>query len=225
MWPPPYTVRKNKRARRVGLKITREKGLEIVLPWGLFRANVDEILNEHRDWIEKTVKRLDLDLHTEPRLPEELYLRAIHEQWVIDPAEAHPEQLPLPLLGDNILSRPGDEPEKRQKMHKWLIKKGKDNLLPWLHQISILTGLEYSKGSIRGQSSRWGSCSPDKRISLNYKLLFLKPNLVRYVLIHELCHTIHLNHSQAFWSLVEQFDPDYKVHKRELNQVGEFIPI
>jgi metallopeptidase YgjP-like protein len=90
----------------------------------------------------------------------------------------------------------------------WLTHKAEDHLIPWLKRVSDETGLSYSGVSIRQQQTRWGSCSSRRLISLNARLLFLPPDLVTYVLVHELCHTKHLNHSLRFWRLVESYLPD-----------------
>jgi predicted metal-dependent hydrolase len=82
--------------------------------------------------------------------------------------------------------------------------------------VSIQTSLPYNRVSIRGQKTRWGSCSSDKNINLNYKLLFLEPEFVKYIIIHELCHTIHLNHSREFWQLVGDFYPDYRDIRKQI---------
>jgi predicted metal-dependent hydrolase len=74
------------------------------------------------------------------------------------------------------------------------------------------------------QRSRWGSCSPKLKISLNASLLFLPPHLVRYVLVHELCHTRHLDHSRRFWSLVARHEPLHKDRRRELAALRYEVP-
>ncbi|NJR40930.1 MAG: M48 family metallopeptidase [Leptolyngbyaceae cyanobacterium CSU_1_4] len=95
----------------------------------------------------------------------------------------------------------------------WLKRKAEAHLSPWLRLISQEINLPCHQISVRGQKTLWASCSSKKNISLNFKLLFLPPHLVRYVLIHELCHTIHLDHSQKFWALVEHKEPNYTVDR------------
>ena len=107
----------------------------------------------------------------------------------------------------------------------WLDKgKAKIFLAQWLHETSATTELSFTKVSIRDQKTRWGSCTPKKHINLNYKLIFLPAALAQHVLIHELCHTIHLNHSRRFWALVARHDPDYKMLDKALRKADQYIP-
>ena len=73
----------------------------------------------------------------------------------------------------------------------------------------------FARSRCEGQKTLWGSCSSRKTISINYQLLFLAPQLVNCVLIHELCHTQNLNHGPSFWQHVEKIEPDYRqLHQR-----------
>ena len=76
--------------------------------------------------------------------------------------------------------------------------------------------LSYNRIAIRNQKTRWGSCSSKGNLNFNYKLLFLPPALRDYVIVHELCHLRHLNHSPAFWGMVAEVLPNYKQSKKEL---------
>jgi predicted metal-dependent hydrolase len=85
-------------------------------------------------------------------------------------------------------------------------------------------GLGFSRIQIRRQRTRWGSCSATGTISLNVCLMFLEPAVVRYLFVHELCHTRHMNHSSRFWALVEHYEPDYRRLDRELLRGWQAVP-
>ena len=85
------------------------------------------------------------------------------------------------------------------------------------HQI---TGGTYTKITIRNQKSRWGSCSSRGTLSFNYRLMLAPPEILDYVVVHELCHLRHMNHSKDFWLMVESILPDYKNARRYLKEHG-----
>ena len=74
-------------------------------------------------------------------------------------------------------------------------------------------GLSYSLLSVRDQSSRWGSCSARRGISLNWRLVLLRPELQDYIILHELAHLTEMNHGKCFWSLLDQYDPNRIAHE------------
>ncbi len=80
-------------------------------------------------------------------------------------------------------------------------------------------GFTYNRVAIRNQRSCWGSCSSLKNLNFSYRILFLPPELQNYIVVHELCHLQEMNHSQNFWSLVEQTLPEYKELKHQLKHV------
>lgn len=87
-------------------------------------------------------------------------------------------------------------------------------------ELQKLTGGTYTKITIRNQKTRWGSCSQTGTLSFNYRLMMAPPAVIDYVIIHELCHITHMNHSKEFWSKVASVMPDYAIHKRWLKEHG-----
>ena len=83
-----------------------------------------------------------------------------------------------------------------------------------------LVGVTYGRITIRSQHTLWGSCSSKGNLNFNYRLHYLPQELMDYVVVHELSHRIHMNHSRDFWALVGQYDKDYKQHQTELRNIG-----
>lgn len=83
------------------------------------------------------------------------------------------------------------------------------------------TGGTYNTIAIREQKTRWGSCSSNGTLSFHWRLMMAPPHVLDYVVVHELCHLTHMNHSKAFWELVEKVMPDYKLYRNWLKEHGE----
>jgi predicted metal-dependent hydrolase len=228
----PYKVRVSARAKHVSIRVSNLAEVEIVIPSGFDRKRLPEILERRQDWIEKTIRRVKTERQhyaneATESLPTALSLRAIAEEWQISyqpNAESFittrmPKPLQLSLSG-----AVSDSEYCRQVLCHWLTQKANAHFGPWLRSISQEVELPFNKISVRGQKTLWASCSSRKSISLNYKLLFLPPELVRYVMIHELCHTVHLNHSDNFWGLVEEKEPDYRRLDKETSKAWRYVP-
>lgn len=106
----------------------------------------------------------------------------------------------------------------RQEAIKALRKEANRHLPKRLEHQASRMSCSYDKLRFSHASTRWGSCSSGGTISLNIALMKLPYELIDYVIIHELSHTIHLNHSKDFWELVTTFDPDFKKHRTEIRK-------
>lgn len=94
-----------------------------------------------------------------------------------------------------------------------------DHLSERLHHFEVLTGLEASEIRFRKMRSRWGSCSSKRMITFNTQLMQLPTRLIDYVIVHELAHIRHMDHSKAFYKEVERHLPDYRDHQRALRNI------
>lgn len=89
-------------------------------------------------------------------------------------------------------------------------------LMTWSNNINI----NYKKFRLSSAKTRWGSCSSNGTISLNFKLIMMSPEIIDYVIVHELCHIVHPNHSKSFWELVQSYIPDYRRIRKMLKELG-----
>lgn len=163
-----------------------------------------------------TVRELDA---TPARLPAEA------------PAPCDAAQLPLfppaPAIAERELQvsgAVGDTAAVLAGLRRWLRGRAADTLLPWLRALAAELDLPFTRAAVRGQRTRWGSCTAQRAISLNWKLVLLPRAGARYVLVHELAHTRHLNHSDRFWKLVERHEPGYAALRKTLREAGARLP-
>ena len=86
-----------------------------------------------------------------------------------------------------------------------------------------IVGVTYGRITIRNQKTRWGSCSSGGNLNFNCRLMKAPTSVLDYVIVHELCHRLEMNHSPRFWALVEQVMPDYRVHRKWLREHGSSL--
>ena len=109
-------------------------------------------------------------------------------------------------------------------LRTWLKTYAKNHLPKMLAKVAKDMGLSYQSVTIRLQKTRWGSCSHKQSIALNAKLLLLPKEVVHYVLVHELAHLVHMNHSPQFWQYVAHFVPDYREQRQALRALSSALP-
>lgn len=224
-------VRYSKRAKRIRLKISAEDGVVATLPRGTPVRMLRAFLDDQQDWIQRTLNQLEPQRQrleqARSRLPESLELLAINKNVRIQYRETlstrtglteTEEQLTLSGQVDNI-------DLMRKTLGRYVRDQARIHLSHELDQLSQEYDLSYTGVTIRRQKTRWGSCSASGRINLNDKLLFLPRPLMQHVLLHELAHTRHMNHSQAFHRLLRSLDPDSRRHNQALQQGGQYVPL
>lgn len=227
-WPPPYTLRRSPQARSVRLQICSKRGLQIIAPAWFNSYEAPIILQQHRNWIERTWTRIQPQLSPigPIQLPEQIHLQAMDEIWQIyyQPSHVNGVRIKINAMQIIVSGKTENKGLVKTALQGWLKRRAQHCLVPWLERVSTRTGLQFAKVGIRSATTRWGSCSAKKNISLNCKLLLLPANLVEHVLLHELCHTIYMNHSKQFWDLVRSFDSDCHVLRKQLKQAHHHMP-
>jgi len=225
----PLTVKEHPRARRILVKLVPGRGLVVVVPRGYRRSAVGDILAEKRNWIERTRDALaerGVDLSGRlPEPPQNIEYRAAERSHPVDYLDRPGRTTVTANAGRLLVRGPlADTPAILRALQSFTVKRAREFALPRLDGLSRRIALPYAALRLRRQRTRWGSCSARGTISLNAKLLFLPPELVDQLLLHELCHTRHLNHSPAYWALVERHQPDRRRLEHELSRGGKYVP-
>ncbi|HHE32794.1 MAG TPA: M48 family peptidase [Chlorobaculum parvum] len=230
----PYTVRVSRRAKSVRLKLSPYDGLVVVVPVGFDRTQIPALVESRSEWIRKAQRLYDEQRSADPdmtgeALPGRIELAGIGELWRVayrcEELQTPGIQIQEEALGEVELSGVVENHALcREALEGWLKHRAKQKLTPQFRGLVVEHGFNVTGLSFRKQKSRWGSCSTKGTISLNLKLLFLPPELVRHIMIHELCHTLHMNHSKQFWDMVARFDPDWQEHDRRMRHAWSYVP-
>lgn len=229
---PEYRVRHSPKAKNLRLKVTRDEGLCVVVPLGYDEEKIPALLKQKKLWIADALKRVGetrrfLEPSPVTHLPDVVRLVALGETWPVK-YRVEKRRSGIWLRTENrglIIS--GSELNREaviRKLKVWLRMRVREDLFPIAEKLADKHRLKPRRLLVKSQRTRWASCSVQRNLSLNTKLLFLSPDLVRYVLVHELCHTIHMNHSQDFWRLVASHEPSYEVLDQTLREAWKAVP-
>jgi predicted metal-dependent hydrolase len=220
-----WSVRQSARARRISVRVFRNGGVEIVVPPRTSPHRVSAFVGEHREWIERQRKRSVPQIEW-PLPPTVLSLPALGEDWrcTLGPELGRAR---LRQINDNEIQLSGvaeDREQQRQLLMRWLVRHAGQRLEQPLRDLAAAMRVKAGKLQVRCQHTRWGSCSRLGTISLNVCLLFQRPEVLRYLMIHELSHLRHMNHAARFWAEVACYEPNWKVLDRELQQGWRHVP-
>ena len=227
-----YTVKESSRARHARLNMSLRGGLVVIVPKGFDHTRIPGLIDKKKHWLDKAEEKIETQRKFfEPQppglLPERLNLKSIGEEWAIDYRATEQQCV-------TAVERPGrrllifgdtdDIDACKNALRRWLNRKTHDHVKTWLLRLARENGFTLHRVLVKSQKTRWASCSRHNTVSLNLKLLFVPEELVRYVLIHELCHTVHLNHSRRFWDLLTHHDPDFIRKDDKLRSAWRNVP-
>lgn len=222
-----WVVRESARARRLTVRVYATGAVEVVVPPRTAESRVQAFVESHREWIETRQRRaLANPPRVDPFPPQRLELRALGESWRLHVAGGT-GRLKLSVAGPGLLQltgASGHPSQVKRLLRRWVMERCGAFFELQLSHVSRDTGLVFTKLAIRRQRTRWGSCSSRGTISVNACLAFQSSDVVRYLFVHELAHTRHMNHSRRFWALVAEHCADFRQLDRELEEGWRNVP-
>jgi predicted metal-dependent hydrolase len=218
-----YPIRRSDRARRARINVSAD-GVEVVVPRRMALRQVVPFVEEKRPWIERTLRRIReaeeaaavrlADGGSVPYLGRSLSLRVR-----VQPGR---QRSHVALRGDVLhvaVGSPGAAPV-RDALEGWYRRRARLEVEPRLDAACARAGTSYTRLSIRAQRTRWASCSSTGAMSFNWRLLLAPPEILDYVVEHEVAHLEVLDHSPRFWRLLGSRSPAYREHERWLRRNG-----
>jgi len=184
-------VRVSRRARKLSILVDAQRNVEIVVPPQTSQDDIDTLLFEHRRWLERQLSK--------PPKAFQLGLQRDDVVWIGGLALAAP---PVTSL------------------ETWYRAQARVEVVRSVERQAPRLDVTYTRVSIRDQLTRWGSCSKGGALSFNWRLILAPPAILEYVVVHELCHRLHHDHSRDFWNAVAAARPTYAQERAWLAEHG-----
>ncbi len=204
-----YQIKYSKKAKYLRLQINPSTGLEVVLPRRCRIEEAEKFIFKKKEWVLKHLKVLPLKedfSYFGKRVDINQKFNLFNDK--------HRLSFKKNIL--QIESPQGSKETQEILYNIWLKHIAKNYLSERTWRLAQKYKFTIGQIRIRDQKTRWGSCSTSGNISLNYRLMKYKKEVIDYVIIHELCHLKEMNHSKKFWKLVESIIPNYRSLKTEL---------
>lgn len=215
----PYRVSRSARARVIRLTMQYDNIVQLTLPGRVSLKRGLEFLQSQGDWLESAMKRAPVRFTLRDYLAEEPMVSAFGKTVSVHLSFTKVKPIYVSDIKRGELSlrfMPGEDEEAQIK--QLLFTYAKEVIPPYVRELAIGKGLNPKHITVRDQSSRWGSCSGNKTLSLNWRLILLPPELHDYIIYHELAHLKEMNHSPRFWKLLQDFDPHALKNDREVSK-------
>ena len=211
----PHKIIKSKR-RTLSLSINENAELIVRAPNQISNKRIEEFIIEKSKWINKN-KNLMQSRINEMNNSQSNYL-FLGNIYPLIKVNEDPNK--IDFNGTEFITSIENKDKFKSSLKSWYKIKFKEIAIPRLNYFSDKYNLKINQVRFKNQKTLWGSCSSKNNINLNYLLVMAPMIVIDYVIIHELVHTVHKNHSENFWNAVEAIMPDYKKAKKWLNKNG-----
>jgi predicted metal-dependent hydrolase len=209
----PFFITKKRGQRSLRLRVDPKGSVQVSIPWMVPKAVVYDFVKSKRDWIKEQQQVSQFKPYNG------MLQLMIQENSTTVRSKQDGRYVVVPFKGRYDPTDP-DQLNKIQKaVMKALRNEAERLLLPRLSMLAEMYGFTYRSSSVKMVTGRWGSCDSNKHISLNLYLVQLPIEMVDFVLIHELAHTVQMNHSPEFWKIVEAHCPEYKDIRRKMRDM------
>jgi hypothetical protein len=215
----PYIHKTHPRSRSIKIKVEANGQVVVVTPKRTPQHAIEAFVSQNQIWIQRTLTKIELK---KPAVSDDqLSIFGKTYQKKVDPTlpvGVHIRDLTCLISPADSLTI--DQAKITKQLERFLRNTAEKYIVPRTHRIGQMMGIEFGKITLRQQKTRWGSCSSQGNLNFNWRLVHYTPAIIDYVIIHELAHRAHMDHSSRFWQLVSRYDPDYRQHRGWLKRHG-----
>jgi len=208
--------------KTISIEITDNATVLIRAPYYASEKDIERALAKHLSWIEQRLEKAREKKTVASRKfvqgEKFLYLGKLYPLYLSEKQKQN-----LIFDGKYFWLKKDVQQQGREVFEKWYRKQAREVFSARIKIWSALMGLEFNRLKLSSASTRWGSCSSKGNINLVWRLVMAPQGVIDYVIVHELAHLRHMNHSKDFWNYVAKYYPDYKNAKQWLVKYGHFL--
>jgi hypothetical protein len=220
-----YTLKRSRKRRKtISLNISHNNEIVVRAPYFTSAREINRFIQEKQPWIEKTIKK-QADkalLIQERKFVSGEYFYYLGENIELEAFFEPQEKNGLVFWNNRFyLNSPDDKETRNHYFVLWYKQKALEHITGRVDFYCRELNLRARGVRISSARQRWGSCSPDNKLAFSFRLIMMPPDVIDYVIVHELIHIKEKSHSRRFWKLVAEAMPQYKTNQRTLKKHGE----
>ncbi len=213
----PITFKTSARARRLKISISTKGEVVVTSPPLFPKFMVKKFVADHQAWIESHLAKMRL------KQPKSDQIQIFGQTYQLEVVTSDQKASQVKIIGTTVqvtVRPPATQAAISKAINAFLKSTAEQYLIPRTHQLAATMKTQFAAISLREQKTRWGSCSSRGNLQFNWRLVHHPPEVIDYVIIHELAHRSQMNHSAAFWAIVKKYDPAYLKHQGWLKRQG-----
>lgn len=224
---PAYTHKKSARSHSIKIALNASGDVIVTTPPFMPKFLIDRFVATHSSWIE--VQKRAHNLKKNAATPQG-GLQLFGKTYTRKDAFGTKHPIGISIRGTHLIFNPSNSPhlstqekieaEYARTVERFLKHTATQYIIPRTNQLAKTMKTTFGKITLKAQKTRWGSCSSTGNLNFNWRLVHYPPVIIDYVIVHELAHRTHMDHSHSFWNLVARFDPAYKEHQGWLKRNG-----
>lgn len=211
------SYRYSKKTNRISIKVKTNELVEIISPPKTAKTKLDKFVANNVAWINaqlKKIKQRKKFIESDQHLL--LFGQKFNKKIINNPSL----ELGIRIDQDQLVINLPHAKLIFKEIELFVKKTAREYLPKRTQQLKQTMAVKYNQLQLKNQQTLWGSCSRKNNLNLNWRLIHFAPDIIDYVIIHELAHLKHHNHSQHFWNLVGQYDSEFRQHRKWLKQHG-----
>jgi predicted metal-dependent hydrolase len=212
-------IERSRKRKTVGIQVLKDATVKVSIPYFFPKFFVTKILKEKEEWIHDARQKMLARQKEQKVNGEYLYLGKSY------PLQIRPAQKELIEVSDKMYTANFNEKYFQKYLTSWYKQQARKIIVERVNHYAKIAGLKFRSIAITTAETRWGSCSSNKTLNFNWKLIMAPVEVIDYVVTHELAHLTELNHSHAFWETVRKMYPLYREYRTWLRRYGHTLTV